>query len=1605
MEQTTPCAQHPFGPRRSGTAPATATRSAAPTVAPHPAAPTAAQPAAPTLYRDEFEHDACGIGALANLHGARSHQMVDDALSVLVNLEHRGGVGLETNTGDGAGILLQIPHRFFRKEAQKCGCLLPDEGDYAVAMLFLPTDEQGLADARALFEEGLAAEGVPLLFWRDVPCDPHDLGAGALACMPAIKQAFLGRPEDCATVDDFERRLYVARRTIEKRAQATAGLAGKTFYVCSMSARTIVYKGMLVSTQMRGFFPDLDDASTETAIALVHSRYSTNTTPSWERAHPNRYIVHNGEINTLRCNVNWARAREPHLYSPVMGADLEKVLPVFNGEGSDSAMLDNMLEFLSMNGRTLPRAVSMLLPEPWDKNPALSPKRRAWDEYQSMLTEAWEGPAAIAFSDGRVMGAVLDRNGLRPARYYVTSDDRLILSSEAGALDVDPAKILVAGSLGPGQMLLVDPEAGRVLSNDEIKDGFANEAPYFDWIASEARSLEAVCARAAQDGEGAGARGGCDGEGADARPTPAGCAADAPDAPDAPDAGILLAERQAVHGYFYDDVEEAIVPMAETGAVPLASMGADVPLACLSERPRRFYDYFNQLFAQVTNPSIDALRESHLTSTLLYLGNHGNFLEDARTNCRLVRLDTPMLDCAQFEALVSLNEKGLKGAKVHASYPAPGESESGEGALARALAELCAAAEEAVRGGVSILAISDRVGLGEVPIPALLAVASVHNHLLRCGLRTRADLIVECGDAVSAHDFAALVGYSASGIYPYLAHDTISSLAERGVLGVSAAEGIANYNGAILSGIVSIMAKMGISTMQGYHAAQVFEAVGLSQDLIDEHFTGTVSRIGGLGVADVQRECDARFAEALAQAASPAPDQLPSSGITTWRPWGEEHLLTPQVITLFQRAVRENDYGLFSQYSEAVHVPGRAVVLRDLLDFAPTRPAVSLDEVEPASEIVKRFNTGAMSYGSISQEAHECLAIAMNRLGGRSNSGEGGEDVSRETALPNGDSKRSAIKQIASGRFGVTSRYLMSADELQIKLAQGAKPGEGGHLPGAKVWPWIARTRRSTPGIGLISPPPHHDIYSIEDLAELVFDLKNANPGARVSVKLVSEGGVGTIATGVAKAAADKILVSGANGGTGAAPRDSIHHAGLPLEMGLSETQQTLLQNGLRSRVVLEADGKLLDGRDVAIACLLGAEEFGFATMPLVAMGCLMQRDCQNDTCPVGIATQNRELRACFCGKPEYVVNYLTMVAEQLREFMAALGFATVEEMVGHAECLRQTRDARSWKANLLDLAPLLAVPEPSFGDDFPYADCPHFVAAAQPPSLLPHTLDATLFIPYTAAARAHLEPIRFHADIANVNRCVGTMLGSQVTAAHPEGLPEGSIVINCAGSGGMSFGAFLPRGVALSIAGDANDYFGKGLSGGRVSIGPAPDAAFRAEENVLVGNVAFYGATAGEGYVNGLAGQRFAARNSGARLVVEGVGENGCEYMTGGTVLVLGEVGLNFAAGMSGGVAYVYDEARTLAGMCNRGLVDLVAPDAEDVAAIRALLEAHVAVTGSPLGARMLYQFDAIVAYFTKVIPREYERVLGLIAEYEERGCARDEAEEHAFEALRKEV
>ena len=1521
------------------------------------------------LYREEYETDACGIGALAHLKGKRSHQMLDDALSVLINLEHRGGKGLERNTGDGAGVLFQIPHRFFRKEAQREGHLLPQEGDYGVAMVFFPhEDPQGVRDAKSVFEAGCAEHGLPLMFWREVPVEPRDLGTTSYECMPTILQAFIRRPDNVPAGDDFERKLYVTRRSIEKAADANPALKGKIFYICSMSSRTIVYKGMLVATQMRNFYVDLNDAAVETSLALVHSRYSTNTTPSWERAHPNRYIIHNGEINTLRGNISWTHAREATMYSPVLGDELEEVLPIINREGSDSAILDNVLEFLVMNGRPIDRAMTMLIPEPWDNNDRLSRDRRSYDCYQSMLTEPWDGPAAVVFTDGHIMGATLDRNGLRPARYYVTRDDRLILASEAGVIDVEPSNILQAGCLGPGEMLKVDPDQGRIIWNDEIRNTYAKQKPYHTWLTEETISVENL-------------------------PLPE----NAPE-PVERDADVDFTRRMAKLGYHYDDIDELIRPMAEKGGVPLASMGVDVPLSCLSKKVRSFYDYFNQMFAQVTNPPIDALRESFVTSTVLYVGNHGNMLEDSRDNCRLVRLETPLLSHDDFERLLNIDRVGFKSERFACVY----RRDAGEAALKEALDQLCADVEEAVRDGVNIVVLSDRAAEGEVPIPSLLSLGAVHNHLIRVGLRTCADIIVETGDAICAHDYACLLGYSASGIYPYMAHEVIQDMCDKGDFKLSAEEAIANYDHAVVSGITSIMSKMGISTMQGYHSAQVFEILGLSEEVVDEYFTHTPTRIGGLDIYDMAREQNERYDKAIALARTPSPNQLSTLGLTKWRPvGGEDHLIDPETIYLLQRACREGDYDLFKEYSAHVHRKGRAITLRDLMDFVPQNDPVPLEEVEPASEIVKRFNTGAMSYGSISREAHECLAIAMNRLGGRSNTGEGGEDPARETPLPNGDSKCSAIKQVASGRFGVTSRYLNSAIEIQIKMAQGAKPGEGGHLPGKKVYPWIAEVRRSTPGVGLISPPPHHDIYSIEDLAELIFDLKNANPGARVSVKLCARAGVGTIATGVAKGGADKITISGSNGGTGAAPRDSIYHAGIPFEVGLAETQQTLLRNGLRSRVVLETDGKLMSGRDVAIAALLGAEEFGFATMPLIACGCMMQRDCQQDTCPAGVATQNCKLRGNFKADPDYVVNFMTFVAEEMREIMASLGFRTVDEMVGHPECLTQVPVEGNWKANKMDLGDVLAPATNEFGRNIPGAEAHHYLPSMKADVELDKTLDATLFIPYTREAREHLEPIRFHADIANVNRCVGTMLGSCVTKDHPEGLPEGSITIDCEGSGGQSFGAFLPKGITLNIEGDANDYFGKGLSGGILTVRPSEEANFKFDENVIIGNVAFYGATGGKGFVNGLTGQRFAVRNSGATVVAEGVGNHGCEYMTGGTALILGEVGPNFAAGMAGGVAYVYDQLGTLAGNCNMELVKLEVPNDDDLELIHSLIEEHVERTSSPRGIRLLYLFNSMKDKFVKVIPRDYERVMELAAFKEEQGATREEALQYAFDTL----
>ena len=1511
------------------------------------------------LYRPEFDHDACGIGALADINGERHHQILDDALSILVNLEHRGGTGLEKNTGDGAGILFQVPHHFFRKEAQKCGQILPAEGDYGVAMLFFPQDDKGVEDARRVFEEGCAEAGVPLLFWREVPVDPHDLGETARACMPTILQAFLGRPDDTPAGDAFERRLYVCRRTIEKKADAEFALRDKIFYVCSMSSRTIVYKGMLVATQMRRFFIDLNDAAVKTAVALVHSRYSTNTTPSWERAHPNRFIIHNGEINTLKGNVNWIRAREPNLYSPVLQHDLERVMPIINREGSDSAILDNVLEFLVMNGRPLTRAASMLLPEPWDHNDSLSEERRAYDAYQSMLMEPWDGPAAIAFTDGVRMGAVLDRNGLRPARYYVTRDGRFMLASEVGTIEVSPENILTSGCLGPGQMLEVDFARGRVIYNDELRARYAKEKPYRDWIAEETLTVDALDEPAA--------------------PAPA------------EDAEVPAAVRMAKLGYHWDDVDEVVRPMAQQGKAPLASMGIDAPLACLSKKTRSFFDYFYQLFAQVTNPPIDALREHMVTSTTLYLGNHGNLLEDSRTACQLVRLERPLLNEEEFEHICAIDRVGFKTRRFRAVY----RRDAGEGALQAALKQLAEDVEAAVRDGVNIVVLSDRAAAGEAPVPSLLAVGCVHNHLIRAGVRTFADIVVECGDAVSPHDFAALVGYSASGIYPYNAHACIRDLAARGDLDVTAEQGIANYNKAATAGIVSIMSKMGISTVQSYHSAQIFEAVGFTPEFVNAYFAGTVSRVGGMGVEDVEREQNERYDAALAILKSPAPDQLPTLGLTKWRPLGgEEHLIDPQTVYLLQTACREDSYDTFKEYSARLHRTGRAVRLRDLLDFdASGRTPVSLDEVEPALNIVRRFNTGAMSYGSISKEAHECMAIAMNRLGGKSNTGEGGEAEDRY-----GTERNSAIKQVASARFGVTSKYLVSASEIQIKMAQGAKPGEGGQLPGGKVYPWVAKTRNSTTGVGLISPPPHHDIYSIEDLAQLIYDLKCSNRKAAINVKLVSEAGVGTIAAGVAKAGAEVILISGFDGGTGAAPRNSIHNAGLPWELGIAEAHQCLIMNGLRSRVRIEADSKLMSGRDVAIAALLGAEEFGFGTGPLVAMGCVMMRVCNLDTCPMGICTQNPELRKRFKGKPEYIMNFMRFMAEDLREYMAKLGVRTVDELVGRTDLLKVKAAPAGSRAGEMDLTALLQNPLVENSNV-------HFNAKDVYNFQLEKTPDMRILMKKFKKSfdSAEPKPSTVTLDVGNTDRAFGTIIGSEITARFGNTLPDDTFHVVCHGYGGQSFGAFIPKGLTLELVGDANDYIGKGLSGGKLVVYPPKDAAFDRSENIVIGNVALYGATGGTAFINGVAGERFCVRNSGATAVVEGVGDHGCEYMTGGTVVVLGKTGKNFAAGMSGGIAYVLDEDWDFYQRVNKDMVSLEPVEHKyDVSLLKDLIREHVELTGSPRGKEILDNFGEYLPKFKKVLPHDYDKMLRLIAQMEEKGEDSEQAQIEAFYAMK---
>ena len=1499
--------------------------------------PPGAMPRAEGLYDPRFEHDSCGVGFVVNIKGERSHKLVRQAFEVSVNLLHRGACGCEVNTGDGAGMLLQLPHKFFRKAADAAGFELPEPGSYGVGMVFLPRDPAERQRVEETFGRTVEEEGQRLLGWRDVPTDSGHLGATARSGEPVIRQIFIGRGPALDDTPDagarFERKLYVIRNRAAHEADRLQLRERDLFYVASLSSNTIVYKGMLIADQVERMFPDLADPDVESALALVHSRFSTNTFPSWPLAHPYRYIAHNGEINTLRGNINWMRAREALCRSDLFGDDLQKLFPLIREGQSDTATFDNVLEFLALTGRPLAHAVLMMIPEPWSNHESMSPERRAFYEYHASLMEPWDGPASIAFTDGTVIGAVLDRNGLRPSRYYVTKDDMVIMASEVGVLDIPPENVLVKERLHPGRIFLVDTAQGRIVDDEEIKRDLAREKPYAEWLKQELVHVD------------------------DLPPAP-----DAPAAPREP-----VRTRQRVFGYTEEDLRIILAPMAQNGAEPIGSMGTDTALAVLSDRSRLLYDYFKQLFAQVTNPPLDAIREELVTDMGSTLGAEANLLAPDARSCHHVKVDAPVITNDELARLRHIDDPAFRSATLPMLF----DPRDGAAGLEKAMDELCRRASEAVADGVTLLVLSDRgVDREHAPVPALLATAGVHHHLVREGTRTRCSLIVETGEARECHHMALLVGYGAAVINPYLAFETIEELlAEGEVPDVDPAHAIRNYIKACTKGVLKVMSKMGISTLQSYRGAQIFEAVGLDKAFVDRCFTWTASRIGGIGIDTVAEEVVRRHAKAFVERGR-EDDELDSGGEYQWRRDGEYHLFNPETVFKLQHASRSNRAAVYREYAQLVNDQSRQrATLRGLLALKPAAEPIPIDEVEPAAAIFKRFSTGAMSYGSISAEAHETLAIAMNRLGGKSNTGEGGEDPARFTPDENGDLRRSAVKQVASGRFGVTSEYLVNADDLQIKMAQGAKPGEGGQLPGFKVYPWIAKVRYSTPGVGLISPPPHHDIYSIEDLAQLIHDLKNSNPDARVHVKLVAEVGVGTVAAGVSKAHSDVVLISGHDGGTGASPQTSIKHAGVPWELGLAETQQVLVLNDLRDRIVVQVDGQMKTGRDVVIAALLGAEEYGFSTAPLVVSGCIMMRVCHLDTCPVGIATQNPKLRERYAGKAEFVENYFRFVAEEVRELMAELGFRTMDEMIGRADRLDFREAVDHWKARGVDLSTILHQP-----------DVPDTIGrrCVQPQDHgLDRALDNTL-IERCADAVEHRRPVAIALPIRNVNRTVGTMLGSRISRRWgAAGLPDDTIRIAFTGSAGQSFGAFVPRGVSMTVEGDANDYFGKGLSGGRLVIHPPAGSTFVPEENIVIGNVALYGATGGEAFVRGVAGERFAVRNSGAHAVVEAVGDHACEYMTGGRVVVIGLTGRNFAAGMSGGIAYVLDMDGDFERRCNPGMVDLETPEDEDIQLVEGLLARHVELTRSTVAGRLLTDWDSAHRRFVKVMPRDYKRVL----------------------------
>ncbi len=1502
------------------------------------------------LYDPRFEHDNCGIGAVVHMKGVKTHETVVNALKIVENLEHRAGKDANGQTGDGVGILLQISHKFFAKVAKPLGIELGSEREYGVGMFFFPQDELSRNQAKKMFEIIVEKEGMKFLGWREVPTRPATLGERAVECMPHILQCFIKKPANVAKGLDFDRKLYIARRIFEQSNDNT--------YVVSLSSRTIVYKGMFLVKQLRLFFEDLQDEYYESAIAIVHSRFSTNTNPSWQRAHPNRLIVHNGEINTIRGNADKMLAREETMESEHLKGELHKVLPVVNTEGSDSAMLDNTLEFLVMSGMELPLAVMITIPEPWSNDSAISREKADFYQYYATMMEPWDGPASILFSDGDIMGAILDRNGLRPSRYYITNDDYLVLSSEVGVLDIPADKIIKKERLRPGKMLLVDTIKGCLIDDEDLKNSYAKKRPYGEWLDSNLVMLKEL---------------------------------------HIPNKKVIeyseeeLARLQKAFGYTFEDYKTTILPMATGGQEATAAMGVDSPLPVLSKNNPPLFNYFKQLFAQVTNPPIDAIREEIVTATSVYIGEDGNILEEKADNCKVLKINNPILTNTDLLKIKYMKKFGFKVDVLPMIYYK-------NTSLEKAIDHLCLEADRSYKEGANILILSDRgVDENHVAIPSLLAVSALQQHLVRTKKRTALAMIVESAEPRDVHHFACLLGYGACAVNPYLAQETIRQLINDNMLDKDYYAAVDDYNKAVLKGIIKIASKMGISTIQSYQGSKIFEAIGISKEIIDKYFTGTVSRVGGISLKEMEAQVDALHSRAFDPLGLNLDLTMDSAGSHKLRSGKEEHLYNPKTIHLLQQATRTGSYELFKEYSKEVTSEQEKIHLRGLLDITYPEQGIAIDEVESVESIVKRFKTGAMSYGSISKEAHEALAIAMNSLGGKSNSGEGGESIERLKLGEDGLNKCSAIKQVASGRFGVTSEYLVSAREIQIKMAQGAKPGEGGQLPAEKVYPWIAKTRHSTPGVGLISPPPHHDIYSIEDLAQLIYDLKNANKNARISVKLVSEAGVGTIAAGVAKAGAGVILISGYDGGTGAAPRTSIYNAGLPWELGLAETHQTLIMNGLRKKVVLETDGKLMTGRDVAIAAMLGAEEFGFATAPLVTLGCVMMRVCDLDTCPVGVATQNPELRKNFRGKPEYVENFMLFVAEELREYMAKLGIRTLDELIGRTDLLKVKESGLlNDRANTVDLSKILNNPFIKEGQSV------HYDPTQTYDFELENTIDETVLLKKFKLNETHVQKVKL--AVGNTNRTFGTILGSEITKKHGTDLKEDTFVIEAKGSGGQSFGAFIPKGLTIELEGDSNDYFGKGLSGGKLIAYPPKGSTFKADENIIIGNVALYGATSGKAFISGVAGERFCVRNSGAIAVVEGVGDHGCEYMTGGRVTVLGRTGKNFAAGMSGGIAYVLDEDSDLYKKLNKGMVSFEAvTEKYDVIELKEMISEHVKYTDSAKGKEILENFAAYLPKFKKIIPHDYRRMLLTIRMMEEKGQDSEQAQIEAFFANTK--